>query len=155
MNENAIFETERKLMANVYSKRDVVIVKGFGAKVWDINGNEYIDCMSGYGVALIGHSHPKIIQAIKEQIEKLIVCHGSLYNDTRSNFLKKLVEILPNGLNKVFLSNSGSEAIECAIKLARKHSGKKEIIAMVGAFHGKTLGALSATWNKKYRGSFE
>ncbi|MEM3506445.1 MAG: aspartate aminotransferase family protein [Candidatus Bathyarchaeia archaeon] len=155
MNENAIFETERKLMANVYSKRDVVIVKGFGAKVWDINGNEYIDCMSGYGVALIGHSHPKIIQAIKEQIEKLIVCHGSLYNDTRSNFLKKLVEILPNGLNKVFLSNSGSEAIECAIKLARKHSGKKEIIAMVGAFHGKTLGALSATWNKKYRGPFE
>jgi acetylornithine/LysW-gamma-L-lysine aminotransferase len=155
MNEEEIFEIEQKLMANVYSKRTVAIVKGLGAKVWDINGNEYIDCMSGYGVALVGHSHPKVNEAIKEQIEKLIVCHGSLYNDTRSKFLKKLVEILPKGLNKVFLSNSGSEAVECAIKLARRYSGKKEIIAFVGAFHGKTFGALSATWNKKYREPFE
>jgi len=155
MNEKEIIELEQKLMANVYSKRPLVITKGLGAKVWDINGNEYIDCMSGYGVALIGHSHPKVNEAIKKQIENLIVCHGSLYNDVRTKFLKKLIDLLPNGLNKVFLSNSGSEAVECAIKLARKYSGKKEIIAMVGAFHGKTFGALSATWNKKYREPFE
>ncbi|MEM2895962.1 MAG: aspartate aminotransferase family protein [Candidatus Bathyarchaeia archaeon] len=155
MSEKEIIEIEQKLMANVYSKRPVVIVKGLGARVWDINGSEYIDCMSGYGVALIGHSHPKVNAAIKEQIERLIICHGSLYNDARAKFLKKLVEILPEGLDKVFLSNSGSEAVECAIKLARKYSGKKEIVAMIGAFHGKTFGALSATWNKKYREPFE
>ncbi|TRO48964.1 aspartate aminotransferase family protein, partial [Candidatus Bathyarchaeota archaeon] len=80
--------------------------------------------------------------------------HGSLYNDSRSEFLKKLNQILPKGLNKAFLSNSGAEAVECAIKLARKFSGKKEIIAMMNSYHGKTMGALSATWDRKYREPF-
>lgn len=142
-------------MANVYAKKQIVIVKGKGAILWDVNGNEYIDCMSNYGVSLVGHSHPKVIRTIKEQSELLISCHGSLYNEVRSTFLEKIVNVMPKGLDKVFLSNSGTEAIECSIKLARKFTGKHEIIAMMGGYHGKTFGSLSATWNKKYRTPFE
>ena len=111
--------------------------------------------MGGYGVSLVGHCHPKVVKAIKEQSEKLIACHGSLYNDKRAELLEKLVRIAPKGLNKIFLSNSGAEAVECAIKAAVKYTGKNEIISMVRGFHGKTLGALSATWNPKYRRSFK
>ncbi len=141
-------------MAQTFAKRDLVITRGKGATVWDINGNEYIDCTSSYGVSVVGHCHPKVVEAIQKQSEKLIACHASFYNDTRSELLKKIIGIAPKGLDRVFLSNSGAESVECAIKLARKHSGKPEIIAMMGAFHGKTMGALSATWKKKYREPF-
>jgi acetylornithine/LysW-gamma-L-lysine aminotransferase len=154
VNEKEIIDAENRLMANVFGKRQVVITKGKAATLWDINGNEYVDCMGGYGVALLGHCHPKVVAAIKEQAELLISCHASLYNDKRSEFLQKLTNITPKGLNKAFLSNSGAESVECAIKLARKYTGKPEIIAMMGAFHGKTMGALSATWDKKYREPF-
>ncbi len=154
MNEKEIIDAENRLMANVFGKRQVVITKGKAATLWDINGKEYVDCMGGYGVALLGHCNPKVVAAIKEQAEVLISCHASLYNDKRSEFLQKLTNITPKGLNKAFLSNSGAESVECAIKLARKYTGKPEIIAMMGAFHGKTMGALSATWDKKYREPF-
>jgi acetylornithine/LysW-gamma-L-lysine aminotransferase len=154
VNEKDIINAENKLMANVFAKRSIVITRGKGALLWDINGKEYVDCMGSYGVALLGHCHPKVVAAIHVQVEKLISCHASLYNDKRTEFLQKLVSITPEGLNKAFLSNSGAEAVECAIKLARKYSGKPEIIAMMGAFHGKTMGALSATWDKKYREPF-
>jgi acetylornithine/LysW-gamma-L-lysine aminotransferase len=154
VNEKEIVEIENKFMANVYAKKPVVIVKGKGALVWDINDKEYIDCTGSYGVSIVGHSHPKVVEAVKKQAEKLISCHASLYNDARSEFLQKITQITPKGLNKVFLANSGAEAVESAIKLARKFSGKPEIIAMMGAFHGKTMGALSATWDKKYRAPF-
>ncbi len=155
MNESKIIDIETRFMANVFSKKPIVIAKGKGAVFWDINEKEYIDCMSNYGVSLVGHSHPKIIEAIKNQVELLISCHGSLYNEARSIFLEKLVEITPKGLDKAFLSNSGAESVECAIKLARKFKEKHEIIAMMGAYHGKTFGALSATWDQKYRKPFE
>ncbi len=155
MNEREIMEIEDKFMANVYAKRPLVITKGKGALVWDINGKEYIDCAGSYGTCIVGHCHPKVVEAIKKQAEKLISCHSSIYNDIRAKLLQKIVQIAPKGLNKVFLSNSGAEAVECAIKLARKFTGKPEIIAMMGAFHGKTLGALSATWDKKYRDPFK
>jgi len=142
-------------MANVYTKKPIVVTKGQGALVWDINGKEYVDCMGSFGVALLGHCHPKVVAAIKEQAEQLISWHGSLYNDKRSEFLKKLVTITPEGLNKAFLSNSGAESVECAIKLARKYTGKPEFIAVMGGYHGKTMGALSATWDKKYREPFQ
>jgi LysW-gamma-L-lysine/LysW-L-ornithine aminotransferase len=141
-------------MANVFGKSQIVITKGNAAVLWDINGKEYVDCMGSYGVALLGHCHPKVVAAIKAQAEQLICCHASLYNDRRSEFLQKLVSITPKGLDKAFLSNSGAESVECAIKLARKYTGKPEIIAVMGAFHGKTMGALSATWDKKYREPF-
>ncbi|UCE16974.1 MAG: aspartate aminotransferase family protein [Candidatus Bathyarchaeota archaeon] len=142
-------------MANVYAKRPVTLNRGRGALVWDIHGKEYIDCTGSYGVCIVGHSHPKVVEAIKRQAETLISCHGSFYNDERSKLLQKIVQITPKSLNKIFLGNSGAESVECAIKLARKFSGSPEIIAMMTAFHGKTMGALSATWNKKYREPFK
>ena len=154
MNEKTIMETENRYLANVFSKKSVVITKGKGALLWDINGREYVDCASSYGVAALGHCHPKVVEAIKAQAEQLITCHSCYYNDKRAKFIEKLVKITPKGLDKAFLSNSGAESVECAIKLARKYTGKPEIIALMGAFHGKTMGALSATWDKKYREPF-
>ena len=155
MKREGIISVENSFLANVYQKFPVCAVRGEGALLYDANGKVYIDCMGGYGVSLVGHCHPKVVEAIKEQCEKLIACHGSLYNDKRAELLEKLVEIAPKGLNKVFLCNSGAEAVECAIKAAVKYTGKSEIISMVRGFHGKTLGALSVTWNPKYRKSFE
>ncbi len=154
MNENEIIETENRYLANVFSKKPIVLTRGKGALIWDINGKEYVDCASSYGVAALGHCHPKIVEAIKTQVEQLITCHSCYYNDRRAEFIEKLVKITPKGLNKAFLSNSGAEAVECAIKLARKATGKTEIIALMGSYHGKTMGALSATWDKKYREPF-
>ena len=155
MSEFDIINFENRLMANVFAKRPVVIIRGKGALVWDINGKEYVDCMGSYGVALLGHSHPKVVEAVCKQAERLISCHASLYNNKRTEFLQKLASITPKGLNKAFLSNSGAESVECAIKLARKYTGKPEIIAVMGGYHGKTMGALSATWDKKYREPFQ
>ena len=155
MTEYDIINFENRLMANVFAKRPLVITRGKGALVWDIKGKEYVDCMGSYGVALLGHSHPKVVEAVCKQAETLISCHASLYNNKRTEFLQKLMSITPKGLNKAFLSNSGAEAVECAIKLARKFTGKPEIIAVMGGFHGKTMGALSATWDKKYRQPFQ
>jgi acetylornithine/LysW-gamma-L-lysine aminotransferase len=146
---------ENAYLANVYQKLPVILVEGNGALLYDVNGKEYIDCMGGYGVSLVGHCHPKVVSAIKEQSERLITCHGSYYNDKRAELLEKLVEISPKGLSEVFLCNSGAESVECALKTAVKYTEKTEIIAMVRGFHGKTLGALSATWNPKYRTAFQ
>ena len=154
MNEKTIMETENRYLANVFAKKPIVLTKGKGALLWDINGKEYVDCASSYGVAALGHCHPKIVAAVKAQAEQLITCHSCYYNDKRAEFIEKLVKITPKGLDKAFLSNSGAESVECAIKLARKYTGKPEIIALMGAFHGKTMGALSATWDKKYREPF-
>ena len=155
MNEKEVMNLEEKLMAKVYAKRPIVVTRGKGALVWDINAKEYIDCTGSYGVCIVGHSHPKVVEAVKRQAETLISCHSSFYNDARSKLLQKITQISPKSLNRVFLANSGAEAVECAIKLARKFSGKPEIIAMMSAFHGKTMGALSATWDKKYREPFK
>jgi acetylornithine/LysW-gamma-L-lysine aminotransferase len=154
VNEKEIMDIETRYLANVFSKKPVVFTRGKGALLWDINGKEYVDCASSYGVALLGHCHPKVVAAIQVQAEQLITCHSCYYNDKRAEFVEKLVKITPKGLDKAFLSNSGAESVECAIKLARKATGKPEIIALMGAFHGKTMGALSATWDKKYREPF-
>jgi LysW-gamma-L-lysine/LysW-L-ornithine aminotransferase len=154
VNEKTIIETENRYLANVFSKKPVAITKGKGALLWDINGREYVDCASSYGVAALGHCHPKVVAAVKAQAEQLITCHSCYYNDKRAEFIEKLVKITPKGLDKAFLSNSGAESVECAIKLARKYTGKTEIVALMGAFHGKTMGALSVTWDKKYREPF-
>ncbi len=154
MNEQEIIEAENRLMANVFAKKPIVITRGKGSTVWDINNKEYIDCTSSYGVALFGHCHPRIVDAICKQAGRLGSCHSGYYNDKRAEFLMKLTNITPKGLNKAFLSNSGAESVECALKLARKYMAKPEIIAVMGAFHGKTMGALSVTWDKKYREPF-
>ena len=147
-------DIENRYMANDFAKKPVVLTTGKGALVWDINGKEYVDCSTSYGVALLGHCHPKVVAAVQAQAAQLITCHSCYYNDKRAEFTQKLVKITPKGLDKAFLSNSGAESVECAIKLARKYTGKPEIIALMGAYHGKTMGALSATWDKKYREPF-
>ena len=145
---------EDKYLANVYQRFPITLAIGKGVKVWDNNGREYIDCMGGYGVALVGHCNDKVVRAIKDQAEKLITCHSSCYNDARLAFLQKLISIAPKGLIKVCLSNSGAEATEAALKIARKYTKKHGIVAMVGSFHGKTMGALSITYAQKYREAF-
>jgi acetylornithine/LysW-gamma-L-lysine aminotransferase len=147
--------TEDQIMGNLYQRFPVTIEKGLGSHVWDINGKEYIDCMSGYGVALVGHRNQRVVNAIKSQLEKIITVHSSIYNKTREEFLENLIKIAPKKLNQVHLNNSGSEAVEAAIKFARKFTGKKGMVAMNGSYHGKSLGALSVTFNPKYRKSFE
>ncbi|MBI5859431.1 MAG: acetylornithine/succinylornithine family transaminase [Nitrosarchaeum sp.] len=147
--------TEDDFMGGLYQRFPVTIEKGVGAHVWDINGKEYIDCMGGYGVAIVGHQNKRVVKAIKEQVDKIITVHSSLYNKTREEFLKTLIGLAPKGLTQVHLNNSGAEAIEAAIKFARKFTGKKGMVAMKGSYHGKSLGALSLTFNPKYKKAFE
>jgi len=147
--------TEEQYMGNLYQKFPVTIEKGKGAHVWDINGKEYIDCMGGYGVALVGHRNDRVVNAIKSQLEKIITVHSSLYNKTREEFLENLIRIAPKGLSQVHLNNSGTEAVEAAIKFARKFTHKKGMIAMNGSYHGKSMGSLSLTFNPKYRNEFQ
>ena len=142
-------------VGNIYQRFPINIAKGKGATVWDTSGREYIDCMGGYGVALVGHCNDRVVQAIKDQVENLITCHMSIYNDTRLKFLQKISEISPKQLSRFFFSNSGAESVEAAIKFSRKYTGKSGIISMNGGYHGKTFGALSVTFNEKYRKSFQ
>lgn len=146
---------EDQFLIPLYQKFPVKLVRGSGALVYDEQGKEYIDLAGGYGVAIVGHANPLVTKAITEQATKLIICHGSFYNDARERYLELLTKQLPVGLTKVFFCNSGAEANEAAIKFARKTTGRQDIVAFTGSFHGKTMGALSATWNQKYRKSFE
>jgi [amino-group carrier protein]-gamma-(L-lysyl/L-ornithyl)-L-glutamate aminotransferase len=147
--------SEDNYLGNLYQRFPINLSKGKGAIVWDVSGNEYIDCMGGYGVALIGHCNDRVVNAIKNQSEKLITCHMSIYNNVRLEFLEKMSKISPKKLSKIFFSNSGAESTEAALKFSRKFTGKSGIIAMSGGYHGKTFGALSVTHNEKYRKSFQ
>ncbi len=145
---------EDSFLINLYQRFPVTIERAKGATIWDTSGKEYIDCMGGYGVAIIGHCNKDVINAITLQINKVMVCHMSTYNDSRLKFLSRLKSIAPENLNKIFFSNSGAESIEAALKFSRKFSQKSGIISMYGGYHGKTFGALSVTYNSKYRKSF-
>jgi len=146
---------EDQFMGNLYQRFPVTIEKGKGSHVWDVDGKEYIDCMGGYGVALVGHQNQRVVNAIKEQVDKIITVHSSVYNKTREEFLKLLIQLAPKGLTQVHLNNSGAEAVEAAMKFARKFTGKKGMVAMKGSYHGKSFGALSLTFNPKYRKAFQ
>jgi acetylornithine/LysW-gamma-L-lysine aminotransferase len=145
---------EDQHLATLYQRFQVNLARGKGARVWDVDGKEYIDCMGGYGVALVGHCNDRVVAAIKKQADTLITAHMSVYNNTRLEFMQKMAAIAPRGLSKMFFTNSGAESVEGALKFARKYSGKPGVIAMNGAYHGKTFGALSVTYNEKYRKSF-
>jgi acetylornithine/LysW-gamma-L-lysine aminotransferase len=147
-------EEDQYLSTTLYQKFPVRLDRGKGVRVWDTSGKEYIDCMGGYGVALVGHCNPRVVEAIKNQAEKLIVCHMSFYNDARGDFLSRMATIAPKGLSKIFFSNSGAEAVEAALKFSRRYTGKPGIISMSGGYHGKTFGALSVTYSEKYRKPF-
>ena len=144
----------QKYEIDVYPRRDVVLVKGKGARVWDDQGNEYIDMAAGISVANVGHANDKVVEAISKQAATLITCANTFYNDTKAIFLEKLFSIAPKNLTKAFLTNSGAEAIEAAIKFARLNTKKTKFIAAMKGFHGRTMGALSATYKTEYREGF-
>lgn len=148
------YEIETRYGAGVYAKQKLSIVRGQGASLFDEDGNEYLDCTSGHGVANLGHAHPKVAAAIAEQAATLITLFESFPNDKRSALMQKMASLVP-GLERIFLCNSGAEAVEAALKFARISTGRTDIVAMMRAFHGRTFGALSATFNKKYRKGFE
>ncbi|MBI5697371.1 MAG: aspartate aminotransferase family protein [Thaumarchaeota archaeon] len=145
---------EDDFLGSLYQRFPVTIERGEGALLYDTSGKEYIDCMGGYGVALVGHRNPRVVAALKAQLDKIITVHTSLYNKTREEFLENLIKIAPKGLTQVHLGNSGTEAVEAAIKFARKFTGKSGMVAMNGSYHGKSLGSLSITFNPKYRKAF-
>lgn len=147
-------ESEESFVGDLYQRFPVSISKGKGCKVWDINAKEYLDCMGGYGVALVGHCNDRVVHAITSQAQDLITCHMSVYNNVRLNFLKKFSKIAPKNLQKTFFTNSGTESVEAALKFSRKYSGKPGVLALNGGYHGKTFGSLSVTYNEKYRKSF-
>jgi acetylornithine/LysW-gamma-L-lysine aminotransferase len=147
--------TEDQYGLNLFAKRGIILVRGENSRVWDDTGREYIDCTSGHGVAGIGHANPKVVDALTKQAKTLITCTGSFYNPVRAQLMEKLISISPSSLSKVFLCNSGTESVEAALKFARLSSGKKEFITAMRGFHGRTMGALSATYNPKYRTDFE
>ena len=147
-----IRQIETQHDAGTYPKRDLVIVRGEGVHVWDEAGRRYIDCVGGHGVSLLGHCHPAVAEAICQQAQTLVTCPGIFYNDTRARLLAKLAAL--TGLRRGFLCNSGAEAVEGALKFARLSTGRTGIVATMRGFHGRTMGALSATWNKKYRAPF-
>lgn len=146
MSHKIILKDEKYRMLSFVKIEPIVVVKGKGAIVEDIEGKEYIDCFAGISVVNAGHCHPTMVQAVQNQVEKLIHCCSYVYHNTSATDLAvKLAEITPPSLQKTFFGNSGAEAVECALKLARKFTKKHELIGLECSFHGRTIGTLSVT----------
>jgi LysW-gamma-L-lysine/LysW-L-ornithine aminotransferase len=139
----------------LYAKREIALVRGEGPYLFDSDGRRYLDAMSNYGVAILGHADSEYGAALTEQLQTLATGHQSFYSDVRAELLRNLAEIAPGGLTRYFLSNSGAEAVEAAIKFARVATGRSNLVAAKRGYHGRTLGALAATADQKYRASFE
>ena len=141
--------------SGVYGKQPIVLVRGEGARIWDADGTEYIDCVGGHGAANMGHAHPAVVAAVQAQAERLFLAPNGFYNDKRAELLAELVRVAPPGLSRTFLCNSGTEAVEAALKIARLNTGRTKIVSTMRGFHGRSMGALSTTWRKEYREPFE
>ena len=126
-----------------------------GMTLTDLEGNSYIDCLGGYGVFSLGHRHPKVVQAVKDQLDKIPMASKTFLNKPLADLSAKLAEITPGDLQYSFISNSGAEAAEAALKIARMATGKTDFVSTHGAYHGKTMGALSVTGREVYRKPFE
>ncbi len=150
-----LFDLEDAHGSGAYAKRPTALVRGEGVYVYDELGKRYLDATSGQGVAALGHSHPAVASAIAEQAGRLVTCHESFYNDRRAELYNLLSDIMPADLKRFFLCNSGAEAIEGALKVAKLLTGRDGIVAAKRAFHGRTTGALSMTWTPKYRKPFQ
>ena len=150
-----VFEIEDRYGSGAYGKRPTALVRGQGAYVYDQDGNRYLDATSGQGVAALGHCHPAVVKAISEQAATLITSHESFYNDRRAALYTLLASIMPADINRFFLCNSGAEANEGALKVAKLLTGREGIVAAKRSFHGRTTGALSLTWTQKYRKPFQ
>jgi acetylornithine/LysW-gamma-L-lysine aminotransferase len=140
--------------SGLYQKRDLALVRGDGALVWDDSGRQYIDCVGGQGSGNLGHGNPAIADALARQARTLSFCTELFYNDRRAELYDRLARILPAALDRIFLCNSGTEAVEGALKFARLATKRTKVVATMRGFHGKTMGALSATWGPEYRQLF-
>jgi acetylornithine/LysW-gamma-L-lysine aminotransferase len=154
VNAQQIIDIETKHASGTYAKQPLVFVRGQGASLFDADGVEYLDCSSGHGAANLGHAHPKVAEAIYKQALTLITLFETFPNDKRAELMQKITSLV-DGLDRVFLCNSGTEAVEAALKFSRLSTGRKNVVAAMRAFHGRTFGSLSATFNKKYRDGFE
>ncbi|MEM2962875.1 MAG: aspartate aminotransferase family protein [Candidatus Anstonellales archaeon] len=153
-----IIKREKNAEFSCYIKRPFVAERGEGHYLYDSEGKRYLDCVMGHGVAGLGHCHPKLVRAIEEQVKKLISCPEVFPLQLRVEFEELLLSIAPGERlkkGKVFLCNSGTESVEGAIKLARLNTKRKGFICTMNAFHGRSIGALSLTFNPKYREPFE
>jgi acetylornithine/N-succinyldiaminopimelate aminotransferase len=154
-----IAELERQYLLQTYNRNPVVLARGKGVFLWDIEGKKYLDFVSGIGVNALGHAHPRIVKAIRDQAVKLIHVSNLYYHEYQGPLAEKLCKL--SGLNRVFFSNSGTEAIEGSIKLARLAGhraggeAKCRMVALEGSYHGRTFGALSLTGQDKHRKGFE
>jgi predicted acetylornithine/succinylornithine family transaminase len=154
MKANEIFQEYNDHVLLTYTRMPAIFVKGKGSVLTDIQGKKYLDFFPGWGVGNLGHCHPKVMGAVREQIGKLIHIPNNFYNPHQAKLAKELVRVAFEG--KIFFCNSGTEAVEAAIKFARMYGqGKKfEIITTVNSFHGRTMGALTATGQEKHQKGF-
>ncbi len=152
MDTSTIQSLEDQFTTGLFTKRPIAIVRGQGAHLWDADGKEYIDCVGGQGAANLGHANPAVAKAIADQAMRLISCPEMFYNDRRADLEQKLCGL--TGMGSVYLCNSGTEAVEAAIKFARLLTHRTGIVAAMRGFHGRTMGALSATWESRYREPF-
>lgn len=157
MNNQTLVNNGKKYMMNNVGRLPVVLVKGAGSRVWDADGKEYLDFLTGISVANFGHSHPEIVAAMRAQADKVLHVSNYFYLEEQVRVAEELVKL--SGLEQVFFANSGAEANEGALKIARKYGkeklgGKYEIVTAVNSFHGRTYGALSATGQPKYQKNF-
>lgn len=155
MNTSSVIELDDQYFMHTFGRFPVVLSHGQGMKVWDIEGNEYLDFLAGIAVNALGHNHPRLVEAISHQAAKFIHISNLFYNEPQALLAEKVVQLF-GGNAKVFLGNSGAEANEGAIKLARKYAsvqknGKYEIITAIKSFHGRTMATLAATGQPKYQ----
>ena len=148
MNTKELIEIEDNYFINTFTRQPIVLDHGEGVKVWDKDGNEYLDMFAGIAVNALGHNHPKLVKAIQDQAEKLIHISSIYYNEPALVYAKKLIEL--TNFDRIFYANSGAEANEGAIKLAVKYTGKNEVISVDDSFHGRTIMTLAATGHPEY-----
>ena len=139
----------------VAPKTPRTIVRGAGAHLWDSAGRQYVDLGASHGVGSLGASHPDVVEAVRRQAGELLYLGTGFEVPARTELLQRLTSLLPPALHRVFLSNSGTEAVEAALKFARAATGRPTIVAAMRGFHGRTMGSLSATWRKEFREGFE
>jgi len=153
INYESITQKDAAHVMQTYGRQPIVLASGQGAVVRDVNGVEYIDCVAGIAVNNVGHCHPRVVDAIRSQAEKLIHVSNLYYTEVQANLAEELVKL--TGMERAFFCNSGAEAVEAAMKLARVTTGKTDFIAAERSFHGRTMGSLSVTYKEMYRAPFK
>src|SRR5258708_5342342 len=151
MNFAEIKQIEDEFQVETYKKMGISVERGSGSWVWTSDGEKYLDLYGGHAVCATGHSHPHVVNAIKEQADKVLFYSNLVYSEIRARAAEKLVSVAPDSLTKAFFCNSGTEANENAMRMARMATGRENIVTFTGGFHGRTADAISATFLGRYR----